>query len=258
MQTGVLIRRIKEDFPELTDSSIYNNIKNSAQDPDSIIRSRKGYGGGYFLVSPAKSEEATEKEENKDQRRHEKHLWPLVALWFMASKGVSRASCDVANFKRGGLWSNPDVVCLNITEALGFFDVEIWTAEVKTSLNQWKQYFFEAVAHKRFSERVYFVYVGRESEETRLELLTYAEKYDVGLVEIQITEDQFSGICEGYKLEDAASLFDNFVEIAPAPYDPVSVKDKVDYLRRMGLTERRSLYEFGTETSAKYSEWKAK
>mgnify|MGYP006974890755 CR=1 FL=1 len=52
-----------------------------------------------------------------------------------------------------------DVVGLKVSEGLlGQRDLEVATIEAKLTRKSWKQVFFEAVSHKRFSHRAYFAF----------------------------------------------------------------------------------------------------
>jgi hypothetical protein len=116
-------------------------------------------------------------------------------------------------------------------------------------LSQWRYYFFEAVSHKRFSERVYFAYrenVGGDADQ-RSELLRYAEKYGVGVVEMQIDDDDFKKIRNWSRLTDAekTTIIDSFVEVVPAPFEAISIRDKIIFLKQVGVNSKQDLYSFG-------------
>ena len=40
-------------------------------------------------------------------------------------------------------------------------------------------------------------------------------------------------------------LLDKFVEVIPAPYDPVPIAEKVMLMERLGITERSEIHRFG-------------
>ncbi|WP_299152396.1 hypothetical protein [uncultured Tateyamaria sp.] len=252
MTVSDLMDAIVEELPEHPKSYlIYRDINASAQDPLSRIRSRKGRNGGYFLVAatlqPTEPNLPT-KQEADQEKTYERHLWPLVAMWLREVKQLNSATHEIANLKKGGVWSNPDVVGLTPIEELGFFDVEITTVEVKPSLHQWRYFFFEAVSHKRFSERVYFVYKTEEHDPKETEeLRRYAEKHNVGLVELQLSDDDHKKLTKWSKLKDSekSALLEYFVEIMPAPFEAISVRDKVSFLKQMGVSSKKELYSFG-------------
>ncbi|WP_146111611.1 hypothetical protein [Defluviimonas denitrificans] len=199
MSSSVLVDKVSEGLQEpLVGYLIYRALLQATHPADSLIKSRKGRRGGYFLGEPESfnGSDGTVPIETKKEKTLEKHLWPVVVDWLRLNKPVERISSDIANRKSGGVWSNPDIVGLNIVEELGFFDVEITTLEVKTSLSNWRYFFFEAVSHKRISERVYFVYRSRSdiANELKSELLRYAEKYGVGLIELQMDDGEYDAL----------------------------------------------------------------
>ncbi len=231
---------------------VYHELIRATKVDGSCIGSRKGRNGGYFLRSDLESSEKSLEQDRQTQSEKtlEKHLWPIAAEWLRVSKNVSRVSSVVANLKGGGIWSNPDVVGINVFEELGFFDVEITTLEVKPSLKGWKYFFFEAVSHKRFSERVYFVFRsnGDTDSEVRLEMLKYAEKFGVGVVEMQLDQDSDNDLKNWAKLNDEkkVELIDSFLEIVPASFEAISARDKIAFLRQIGIESREQLYGYGT------------
>lgn len=252
INTSVLVEKVAENLTTaLAGYLIYRSLMQASRLPASRIRSRKGRNGGYFLASAEVIEPdtlPTQADKNKEKTL-EKHLWPAAADWLRLNKSIGHVSHDIANIKKGGIWANPDVVGINIIEDLGLFDVEITTLEVKPSLNQWRYYFFEAVAHKRFSERVYFVYRGNAGGllDHRESLVRYAEKYGVGIVELQIDDDGYKKISDWNKLTDAdrTEIIDSFVEVVPAPFEAISIREKIDFLKQLGVNSKRDLYSFG-------------
>ncbi len=231
---------------------IYRDLNAAAQEASSRIRSRKGRNGGYFALErvpkPATPEPQTEKQ-IYDEKALEKHLWPLVSLWLKQVKRLPGASHEIANLTKGGKWSNPDVVGLNPIEELGFFDVEVTTVEVKPSLVNWRLFFFEAVSHKRFSERVYFVYLDSgQNAEAAEDLRVYAEKYNVGLVRMELSDADYKSLTRWNKLkdEDKSAMLDYFVELMPAPFEAISIRDKIAFMKQIGISSKKELYSFGT------------
>ena len=259
--TGALVKEISKKLDEESapkDYKIYYALLASSKDETSKIQSRKGKGGGYYLAEPLHEISDTDElkenisvptKENESEKTLEKHIWPLVRDWLITSKGIARSSEKVANLKTGGVWSNPDVVGLSPIEDLGFFDVEIATVEVKPSLHNWRYFFFEAVSHKRFSERVYFAYRTNTSKpKDEDELVAYAEKYGIGLVRIELSDDDFEKLPQWGMLENSekANLLDLCVEVVPAPLETVSLQEKISFLRRIKISSKVDIYEFGS------------
>jgi len=228
---------------------LYRDVSNASQDPVSRISSRKGRGGGYYILSEGAVEldQSVPSKASKQEKVLEKYLWPVVALWLKEVKSVDRVSYEVANLKSGGVWSNPDVVGLSPFEELGFFDVEIVTCEVKPSLAQWRYFFFEAVSHKRFSERSYFIFRSDGSGSHEEELRQYAEKYRVGLVKMDFSDDEVKGLSkwDSFSEEDKTEYVERFVELIPAPFEAISIREKVKFLRQIGVANKKNLFQFG-------------
>ena len=250
MSVKDLITRITEIIPgEVKTYLVYRDISNASQDPASRISSRKGRGGGYFILndSVVQLEDVAPTKSNKQERVLEKYLWPVVALWLKEVKSVDRVSHEVANLKGGGVWSNPDVVGLSPFEELGFFDVEVVTAEVKPNLSQWRYFFFEAVSHKRFSERSYFIFRSDGTGAHEEELRQYAEKYRIGLVKMDFSDDEVKGLAKWSSFDEAdkTEYVERFVELIPAPFESISIREKVKFLNQVGVSNKKDLFQFG-------------
>ncbi|MCA8926937.1 MAG: hypothetical protein KDC18_02625 [Alphaproteobacteria bacterium] len=259
IETPMSVKDLEQSVQEIVSDStknslIYLTILDASKHEKSRLRSKKGRGGGYYLI-PQEVAEAEEKDrilptksEYEKEKVQEKHIWPLVSMWFRVQKEILNASHEIANLKSGGTWSNPDVVAILPVDELGFFDVEISTAEVKPSLLQWRYYFFEAVSHKRFSERSYFIFRSAPGDPDQTpDLLQYAEKYGVGVVVIELSDDDFSRLPNWNKISesDKKQLLEYIVEKVPAPYTPISTRDKIEFLRRIGIQSKGDLYKFG-------------
>lgn len=249
MKTSLLVQQVSEKLPEIDSrAEVYAALRRLAENPEVRIKSKRGRNGGYFLseIADAPLEGISEKKSLKDLERH---YWLVVSDWVKSEKGIRTASASVANLKKGGVWGNPDVVALIITEDLGFFDVEVQTFEVKTTLVGWKYYIFEAVSHKRFAERSYFVFRhnGDIGSEERRELISYGERFGVGIVRIDVDDNTAKRFVEWGKLSesDRIDIYNAFEEILPAPFFPISTHDKSKYLKSIGLATKSALYGFG-------------
>lgn len=260
MQVQELIRCVSAKLADGADEAgaqvksylIYRDLNSASKDANSKISSRKGAGGGYFLAAPPDAVDGVSPQLEEAQARErtlERHIWPAVEMWLREEKKVSSACCGVANKKSGGVWTNPDVVGLTTIEEMGFFDVEITTVEVKPSLSNWRYFIFEAIAHKRVSDRVYFLFrTSGDSQAEIAEILRYAEKYRIGVVEFQVSSDDFACLPQWSSLgaQERLSFVERFVEHMPAPLDPISVRDKVSFLRQIGISRKPEIYSFGS------------
>lgn len=240
----------KEIGAQIQGSAMYHVLKKVAARSDSPVSSRLGRNGGYYLseLDASEVEQDLSKLTTSEERKREKHLYPLVTRWLKRVKGLSGVK-DISGLKKGGTWSNPDIVGIDIVEDLGFFDVEITTIEVKPNLGNWRYFFFEAVSHKRFAERAYFVFWsnGTLNEDEKSQLLRYAEKYNVGLAFIDISEEEYGQLLKWEKMSenDRTELAEQIVEWLPAPIEPIPLREKIDFLRRLGVESKQSIYQFG-------------
>lgn len=259
--TSTVVSKIRSRISDPpVDNVIYRVILDASKNESSPISSRKGRGGGYFLTHTGSELEAEHKSahisedeqevepQSQAEKTLEKHLWPLVTLWFKSEKEIPNATHEIANLKSGGTWGNPDVVALKPIDKFGFFEVEVTTVEVKPSLDQWRYYFFEAVSHKRFAERVYFSYRSDGSKlQDEKEIISYAEKYGVGIIRMEFDAEYYDKLANWGNMEEAEKfeLIDKFVEVVPAPFDPVPLAEKIALLERLKITDRASIYKFG-------------
>ncbi|WP_156098500.1 hypothetical protein [Thermopetrobacter sp. TC1] len=114
------------------------------------------------------------------------------------------------------------------------------TIEVKPNLKDWRQYIFEAVSHKRFADRAYFMFWVTETEAMKEleEMYMYADKYKIGLCQITVEEKDvrdWEKKTEGEKLEIIDSCI---IELFPAPIDDASMREKLSFLKRLGVISK--------------------
>lgn len=260
--TKALLEKLREEVPNAKpDYLYYRVVLESSKNPVSPINSTgRGKGGGYFyeeMEEPASEVDAVgedgETSEIQEKRKYdqiEKRLWKPVARWLLANKQPTQVSADVANKKKGGVWGNPDVVGLAPLKRLGFFDIEITSIEVKPSLSRWEYFFFEAVSHKRFAERSYFAFYEDSMHKFKIDdLVSYAEKYGVGLLQIDISEEQFAGLEDWDDMPGSTrdDIISSFREIYPAPYSTVELRMKCDFLENIDVRYDEQVYGFGAE-----------
>lgn len=241
----------------------YSTLKWAAENDQSPIQSSKGHNGGYYLdwaSIDADTDDASEIASSIDDAiskrpytKHEERLWAPFARWLLMNKRPTRVSSHVASLTKGGAWGNPDVVGLAPLQRLGFFDVEVSTIEVKPSLHRWEYFFFEAVSHKRFSERSYFGFYDPEPKKSDLEkLFVYAEKYGVGLLWLNVPSEEYEELTDwDSRSADAQALLldEGMTELFPAAFSPVELVEKCDFLERLGIKSQDQIYSFGSRES---------
>lgn len=168
-------------------------------------------------------------------------MYPIVELWLSEKKQYGVIS-EVYNKTKNKKWGNPDIVGVNIYDDFGIRHLEVATIEVKPSLKDWRQYIFEAVSHKRFADKAYFMFWVTEAEMMKEleEMYMYADKYKIGLCQITISKED---VCnwdkktEGEKLEIIDSCI---IELFPAPIDDASMREKLSFLKKLGVVSKVS------------------
>src|SRR4051812_41284873 len=143
--------------------TIFSYISHAANNDDNSSIASGGPWGGYWIdesesgeTTPKPVEETQiEVEHGKPVSFNERDLYPLLHLWLSAKDFIAK---DISNLKSGGKWGNPDVVGVKRVDLFGSVEIEIASCEVKLSEANWEQFIFEAISHKRFSNRSWFAY----------------------------------------------------------------------------------------------------
>jgi len=184
------------------------------------------------------------------RQQRELTLYPVLADWLRSQEYSARVT---AATKRGGVWGNPDVTGIKVVDGfLGQKSLEISTIEAKISSDQWRYYFFEAVAHKRFAHRAYFVFA-QGSDEPSLaevadaaELREYGEKYHVGVLVVFVPVDRYKAMINGTTSDLTLALEDVVIEeVWPALHDQVTPAAQTSFLQRtLSLSEDADIYRF--------------
>ncbi|WPO39795.1 hypothetical protein [Tardiphaga sp. 42S5] len=220
----------------LARSSIFNYISHAANKDESSAIFSGGAWGGYWVQEEAPApEKPVEKAEIQDVQNaqkvsfSERDLYPLVSSW-LQTKGFT--SKDVSTLKGGGKWGNPDIVGVKKVDLFGSIEIEVASCEVKLSETGWEQYIFEAISHKRFSNRSWFVYrIGDAGRALPKAIDYYAERYKVGVVQIFLNDAELIELKQ--KKEGIAGEFlDRVNERIPAFYEQVPLQEKADLFDR--------------------------
>lgn len=240
------------DGINLKRGSLFSYLSLAANDSSVSNIVTGGSRSGYWLqkeletASPPEKPETVEIEIGKKKKEYsEKSLYPLIELW-LSTKGFR--SKDTSASKSGGKWGNPDIIGLNRIQAFGISDIEIASCEVKINVIGWEQYIFEAISHKRFSDRSYFCFRHDGESEIPKSMQYYAEKFRIGIVQIELSDEEIINVEKaGDNLTKLEPYLQNIVEAFPALYDAVSAQEKVLLLDRLGIKDERTFYGFGRE-----------
>jgi hypothetical protein len=220
----------------LARSSIFNYISHAANKDESSAIFSGGAWGGYWVQedapAPEKPVEKAEIQASHGAQKvsfSERDLYPLVNAW-LQTKGFTAK--DVSTLKGGGKWGNPDIVGVKKVDLFGSTEIEVASCEVKLSEIGWEQFIFEAISHKRFSNRSWFVY--RISDAGRAlpkSIEYYAERYKVGVVQILLSDAELVELKQK-KEAITEDLLDLVNERIPAFYEHVPLQEKADLFER--------------------------
>lgn len=198
-----------------------------------------GVGIGYYLDS-ATSEAAEVKPvdeqkvstgKGKGTLIREKDLYGLMELW-LNQKGYSAK--DTSNLKSGGRWGNPDIIGVSRVDLFGAVEIDVASCEIKLAEEGWEQVIFEAISHKRFSNRSWFCYrVSTEDLPLAKGMEYYSERYRVGLVQIILSDEEIIELQKSTKAP--LDFIERVVERVPALYDHVPLSEQKDVIERAGI-----------------------
>ncbi len=226
---------------DVTRGTILSYISHAANnDDDSAIASGGSWGGYWYdpslpaaLSTKPIDETHIESDQGKSVSFSEKDLYPLLHLWLKTKEFVAK---DISNLKSGGKWGNPDVVGVKRVDLFGSVEIEIASCEVKLSEAGWEQFIFEAISHKRFSNRSWFAYrISQPGKSLPKSMEYYAERYKVGIIQILLTNDELVKLTT----KDEAvieELVDRINERVPALYEHVPLQEKADLFDRAKIS----------------------
>lgn len=230
-------KSIKSNHPdlfEIADGTFTSYLSYLANNASRITRAPKK--NGYFLN---RGNSYGSKSGNKLAAIiNEKELYPILEYWL--SFRCDRVN-NIANNHKGKQWSNPDILGVNYTVFFSNNIIEITTIEAKVSLDNWRINFFEAVAHSMFANKAYFAYLCKESEKTESDLLLYAQKFGIGVIAIQVPDDDWKQDME-IKLEYVKEIF-------PAPTHNTNVYFQKEFLDNFELFDIKDINKFGKTNS---------
>lgn len=240
-----LIGKIREHHSvDLGDQSILSYLSYAANHDTLTKIDSGGPRGGYWYNTDFQPSNSDEPAQSVSVSPREAHLYELIRYWLQAKKGF-RAK-DISQLKAGGIWGNPDVVGITSTDRLGLFDVEIVSAEVKLSEKEWRRFIFEAVSHKRFANRVYYIFRTRtETFKLPDEMDRYAEQYRIGIIQVPLNDEELGRLGNSDDKANFPDYADRIIERVPAVYDFVPPRYQIDFLERIGLKQREDVIRFG-------------
>lgn len=259
-----LLEFVKQKHPEEVEEvrlSWNAYLTKASQDPTtSIVREPGKYG--FMLKQEAcesapepsePEEQEAEQPEDKEERQYtarEAALYEVLRDWL--SSRDYRADIP-ASTKKGGAWGNPDVVGIKILDdPLGNQHIELATIEAKVSDANWKRFFFEAVAHKRFAHRAYFAFAVSATDvivsqiKDYEELREYGERYNVGVLVIFIDPETYRRLTSEKGVLNVELGDVRVEEVWPAVYAHVPPQPLTNYVRGvLELLSSNEVHTFG-------------
>jgi hypothetical protein len=265
LSSADLFDKVKAEFPNefsgiFAKNTFYQYLSNTVKDPESPINClgrRKGYylskvaeeTKAEFLESSVEvppESEANAAEPVPAQKRAQKEilLYPVLESWLVAQGYQSE---DVSLGRSLGKWGNPDVAGISALDAFNGLSIELVTIEAKVSLDNWEQWIFEAISHRRFANRAYFAFAHPEETVTKIpqDMRYYAELYGIGVLVLAMDNEQYKKLQSGELVEALESDDVELIEVFSAPYNFVQPKYQLKFCDALGITCLKELYRWG-------------
>lgn len=205
-----------------------------AKDSNSLICSARKFvqKNGYFLDDRLVQILYNIKLSNtKLTKLKERDLYPVLKDWL---KGRGFMSADISSKRSGEAWCNPDLLGVQQHQLWGESVLDIVTIEVKSSLEQWQKYIFEAISHARFANKSYFAFLRRDYDKIPDEIKLYAQKFGIGLISITLSYEKWLKSCED---KQKINKDDFSVDlILPTPHHVVDPLLQIDFMNKLGIT----------------------
>lgn len=245
-----------EHFPEeFSKNTFYQYLSNTVKDLDSKINCL-GRRQGYYLTSalseiyqntdePEKPTNGSEAPLSSQRVQREARLYPRLETWL---QGEEYRTKDISSNRSLGKWGNPDVAGISTNSSFSGTSIEIVTIEAKISHENFEQWIFEAVSHRRFANRSYFAFAHPEEAIAKIpkDMRYYAELFGIGVLVIAMDNQKFSELQNG-RLDTQIETEDaSVIEIFSAPYHFVQPKYQSKFCSALGIDELGDLFTWGS------------
>jgi hypothetical protein len=275
LSSAELYDEAKATFPDCFDASppkgtFFAYLSKLAKDPASKIAT-KGKKQGYYLdksqasledsqdvqettqYEAAQNSEGTIKNDQEKSRKprieRERLLYPAIENWLIAQ---GYQSADTSSSRGLGKWGNPDVVGISALDAFSGVSIELVTVEAKSSLDNWEQWIFEAVSHRRFTNRSYFAFAHPDEGIAKIpqDMRYYSELYEIGILLISMDSDIYKELhASNFKASEIDPDNYEIIEIYAAPYHFVQPRYQLRFCESLGISCLKDLYRFGMESA---------
>lgn len=222
-------------------------ISRAIKERTSRIYKRQGHHG-YFLGALAagvESEQAKpESAAEKKERQKENKLYEVLKDWLIQQRYRARV---VDSTRANGMWGNPDIAGIHTVSDITGISIEITTIEAKTTEDQWRKWFFEAVSHRRFANRSYFAFAHPEGQLDKLdpELRYYSELFGVGVLIVAINKTKYDDLNAGQITQPLAMDDVDIIEHYSAPFNFVQPRFQKPFIESLGIKDILEVAKWG-------------
>jgi hypothetical protein len=178
------------------------------------------------------------------QRGTEYKLYKIVKA-FLAADGYMVD--DTSSARGNKKWGNPDVTGIQITESVsGNKELEIATVEVKTGLENWRTFIFEAVSHTRFANVSYYCFAYPEKDKDNLDddLYLYAEEFSIGILGIEMEDEDYANFRDDQYDPEIGDV--KITTIVTPRFRTLRPYFREEFLNSLGIFDQSSLMRFGS------------
>ena len=197
---------------------------------------------GYYTKNEEQIE-SVDDSTNEKAEVGESALYQLFKDWLDKKGYNSKVTSDQ---KKNGAWGNPDVVGIRVSEILHQKSIEIVSIECKKTSDVWQKWIFEAVAHRRFSDRAYFAFAQSEDVLPKITeaLFRDAEYFRVGILVLKMEDSAFQHF---RKTGELGLKNPKIVELYPAPLSIPQLLARKKFFDNQDIREESDLHTFGQE-----------
>lgn len=227
------------DFVDIPQTTFCQMLSLLSQQPSSVscIKSAEGKNGYYIdLNLNADDVDAKNNSKKVDIKIKEQDLYDSIRLWLSTKCRVSE---DISTGRKGEKWQNVDVLGLAPYSYLGVDYLDVYSVEVKLSMDNWRKDLFEAVSHSMFANYSYFAFMIKASDVDKIDgdLKIYAHNFNVGLLAIAVDDKKWDAVMQQ---REKISLDGNgkhanakIIEISIAPEHQVSKRLQGEFLKKV-------------------------
>ena len=239
---------------EISDGTFKIYLGKVANTLDSPITSAGRKRSGGFYISPASEATATAfsvqaieqvvQVDEKERVEKEKLLYPVLAQWLMQKNYRAR---DISAIRGLGKWGNQDVAGIQVHDHFGSIELEVATIEAKVSIKDWRQYIFEAISHRRYANRAYYAFAVPEdsAEKESDEIRYYSEKFGVGVLAIEISNELYESLLTGAHQEPISEDDAEVREVYSPANSTVPLRYRREFCEAIGIKKIEDLGSWG-------------